>query len=517
MLVIEAIAVRGQPVSESLRATFGEGGGTIGRGSTSTLVLPDPERHISRTQATIEFQAGAYVITDTGTLNPLTGNGRALGGGVHSRLKDGDELAVGPYKLRVHVSGIAQPKPAPVAPVQNISGSTRDDPLAMFAGDASANPFDDLLPGPAHAQPQPQSVVPERSRAASAGGGTGLIPEGYDFFATEPKPVRDDLLSAPQAQTGPRPLPPGEDIDKLFELPGGRIEPPLRGGLIDDGFSSGPANEPDPMDLRFRPKDLQGSVADHLDEINEHYTPPPPLADPRPAVSAPTNGAATLHGNERAAPIPAQPPKDAAQLAEQLAEAFLRGAGVKDVKFAQGMTPEIMGIVGRILRESLQGTLDLLAARAQVKTEIHASATVIVPRENNPLKFSPNVEVALSHLLEPKGQGFMTPIRAMRDAFDDLRAHQIAVLAGMRAALTGVMQRFRPERLETKLNDKSMLDSLLPMARKARQWDLFAELYREISAEAEEDYRVVFGKEFRRAYEAQLAKFRASDANAARR
>jgi predicted component of type VI protein secretion system len=514
MLVIEAIAVRGQPVGESLRATFGEGGGTIGRGSTSTLVLPDPERHISRTQATIEFQAGAYVITDTGTLNPLTVNGRALGGGVHSRLKDGDELAVGPYKLRVHVSGIAQPKPAPAAPVQSISGSTRDDPLSMFPGAASANPFDDLVPERAHAQPQ--SVMGEQPRPASANAGAGLIPDDFDIFATEPKPVRDDLMSAPQAQTGPQPLPPGEDIDKLFELPGGRIEPPLRGGLIDDGFSSGTANESDSMDLRFRPKDSQGSVADHLDEINEHYTPPPPLPDPRPVVPSPGNGAPTL--NERA-PVPpsAKLPKDAAELSAQLAEAFLAGAGVKDVKFPQGMTPEIMGIVGRVLRESVQGTLDLLNARAQVKNEIHASATVIVPRDNNPLKFSPNAEVALSHLLEPKGQGFMTPIRAMRDAFDDLRAHQIAVLSGMRAALTGVMQRFSPKRLETKLNDKSMLDSLLPMARKARQWDLFAELYREISAEAEEDYRVVFGKEFRRAYEAQLAKFRASDASAARR
>jgi hypothetical protein len=118
----------------------------------------------------------------------------------------------------------------------------------------------------------------------------------------------------------------------------------------------------------------------------------------------------------------------------QLAEAFLRGAGVRDVKFPNGMTPELAEIIGRIMRESVQGTLDLLSARSQVKVEIHSSATVIVPRDNNPLKFSPNVEVALSHLLEPKGHGFMTPIRAMRDAYDDLRAHQIAVLAGMRAA-----------------------------------------------------------------------------------
>ena len=111
----------------------------------------------------------------------------------------------------------------------------------------------------------------------------------------------------------------------------------------------------------------------------------------------------------------------------------------------------------------------------------------------------------------------MTPIRAMRDAYDDLRAHQIAVLAGMRAALTGVLLRFKPERLETKLKQRSVLDNLLSINRKAKQWDLFTELFREISAEAEEDYRVVFGKEFRRAYEAQLAKLRSNDPNAPRR
>ena len=31
--------------------------------------------------------------------------------------------------------------------------------------------------------------------------------------------------------------------------------------------------------------------------------------------------------------------------------------------------------------------------------------------------------------------GFRAPAKAMRDAFDDLRAHQLGVMAGMRAAL----------------------------------------------------------------------------------
>ena len=49
----------------------------------------------------------------------------------------------------------------------------------------------------------------------------------------------------------------------------------------------------------------------------------------------------------------------------------------------------------------------------------------------------------------------------MRDAFDDLRAHQLGVMAGMRAALEGVLQRFDPAQLEGKLTRRSGIGSLL--------------------------------------------------------
>lgn len=130
---------------------------------------------------------------------------------------------------------------------------------------------------------------------------------------------------------------------------------------------------------------------------------------------------------------------------------------------------------------------------------------MIVARENNPLKFSPSAEVALNHLLSPPVRGFMPADRAMRDAYDDLRAHQFGFLAGMRAALEGVLQRFDPAQLEGKLTQKkSMLGGLLPATRKARMWDVFQELYQQISEEAADDFHELFGKEFLRAYEAHI-------------
>jgi FHA domain-containing protein len=176
------------------------------------------------------------------------------------------------------------------------------------------------------------------------------------------------------------------------------------------------------------------------------------------------------------------------------------------------LTPALMRLLGRLVHEATRGTVDLLVARAALKREIRAEVTMIVTRENNPLKFSPSAEVALGHLLSPPARGFMDSDKAMRDAFDDLRAHQFGFLAGMRAALEGILKRFDPAILEGKLTQKkSMLSSLIPAKRKAQMWDVFTELYGQISSEASDDFHELFGKEFLRAYNEyidQLAKDR---------
>jgi FHA domain-containing protein len=178
------------------------------------------------------------------------------------------------------------------------------------------------------------------------------------------------------------------------------------------------------------------------------------------------------------------------------------------------LTPETMATLGRLLRASTQAMLDLLLARALIKREFHADVTVIATRENNPLKFSPNVEAALAHLLAPRGYGFMAPVEAINDACNDLRAHQFGFMAGMRAALDGVLRRFDPARLEQRLAGNGIVDSMLPMHRKARLWAQFVELYADINHEAQEDFHALFGKEFLRAYQSQLDELESPDADA---
>lgn len=183
--------------------------------------------------------------------------------------------------------------------------------------------------------------------------------------------------------------------------------------------------------------------------------------------------------------------------------AFCEGAGVT---FAppQGLNPDLMRVIGQLLHHAVDGSLKLVAARAATKQEMRAEVTVIQARRNNPLKFSPDTESAMAQLLQPPMRGFMSGPEAVADAMDDLLGHTIGTMVGMRAALDGVLTRFQPEQLETKLVGRSVIDSLLPMNRRAKLWELYLQHFEGVRSEAQDDFHNLFGRAFLQAYEEQL-------------
>jgi FHA domain-containing protein len=191
-----------------------------------------------------------------------------------------------------------------------------------------------------------------------------------------------------------------------------------------------------------------------------------------------------------------------------LVNALLEGAGVPAIDLPDASDEEFMRRVGAMLRASIDGTVDLISARASTKREVRADVTMIVSRGNNPIKFAPDGEAAAMQLLGTPFPGFMPPLDSMQDAFDDLRAHQIGVIAGSRAAFAEVLKRFDPASLEDKLGAGGVLDSMMPKARKAKLWSLYTELFREILKQAEDDYGELFGEAFRRAYEEEVERVR---------
>ena len=412
----------------------------------------------------------------------------------------------------------AQPNMAAHAdPMKSLNSMTRAS--ASAAADTTSElstPF--MLPPMIPTPPQrPPAVAPARPPAPLAPEAT--IPPTQSFtsgFASQPAAAAS-RGSVPSQRAGEAAAPPGSVLS--WNDPSGESRTVIRprGGPPESA-----ALIPDMLDLSLdfgAPAPAPARAA------------APVVAPPMAARPAPVPPRAPAPAQPRTAGAPAwQPPPNAVGSAPAAAPVAARAvpAGNADIAaltaaLREGLavhnlppeslvlTPAFMRLLGRLVHEATRGTVDLLVARAALKREIRAEVTMIVTRENNPLKFSPSAEVALGHLLSPPVRGFMESDKAMRDAYDDLRAHQFGFLAGMRAALEGILKRFDPAILESKLTEKSILASILPAKRKARMWDVFTELYGQISSEASDDFHELFGKEFLRAYNEyidQLAKDR---------
>jgi FHA domain-containing protein len=193
---------------------------------------------------------------------------------------------------------------------------------------------------------------------------------------------------------------------------------------------------------------------------------------------------------------------------EQLLREFLAGARIPNASLAGGLTPELMRRIGAMLAAAVQGTIELIATRAMLKREVKADVTMISTTRNNPLKFLPDAESALLQMFGSRIPGFMAPVEAMEDAFRDLRAHEVGMIAGMHAALSQVLQRFAPGELEKRLKPPGVLEGLLPNSREARLWQAFAEMYVDISREAQDDFQSLFGRAFLQAYEKEVARLK---------
>jgi type VI secretion system FHA domain protein len=437
MIWIRIVSKDGAPASAlalgvPLAARFGESVGDVGRGVGCTLVLPDPNREISRKQALVTCQGGRHFIRPIGTNVDIELNGKQLPADVESALEVGAEIRIGPYLMRVERTLNETPAAKGVAPAKGVAlpqlapppQRAADDPLAIFGGGnrpARGGVFDDLL----------KSSVLQARPSANVG-----APQ-----------------QAPPTPARPSSAPP--------ETPRTPAVPPPKAAPVAKADAPAPVRTPGPAG-------------------------PLPSADKARREPAP-------------APAPDRPAAN-----DEMVDALYGGLGMA-VPPATERSAQRMRLIGELLRESLAGTLGLLAARTIAKRELGAGATMLQTRGNNPLKFSPNVDAALAHLLGPPLRGFIGPRDAVHDAFGDLRAHQVAVLAGMRAALEAVLQRFDPVALEARLAPRGMWDHLMPVNRRAKLWEQFGEQYAEILREVEDDFDSLFGKAFLQAYEAQLA------------
>lgn len=463
-VTLEVVSENGKGLGAARRRVFDEQGGRIGRAAECEWVLPNP--YISRHHATVRFVSGAFYIESVGE-NGISVNGPApvLGPMERHPLKSGDRIFMDEYEIGVSVAG-AQPQPA--YPAQNAF-----QPEPNF----SVGNLDSLFGG---------SAVPNRP----------LI--GDDPFESS-------------------------DLDPLKQLPAGRNPQPRMG------------NDPN-----------QGAQWNHTSGLADHFTPPPPMTSAGPVEAIPENWDKTSFKMPPPQPPPLQQPSPTAETMKLRAlvppppppaparaappapvpapaqtrpappanvpaaggafdvDSFMRGAGIDP----RSVPPETAAMLGQILRLVVQGTIDVLRARTEIKSEFRLPVTRLKVSENNPLKFSVNADDAMASLLNRRNTAYLQPLEAFEDAFEDIRNHQLAMLAGMRAGFDSVLERLDAAALQEQFDKQIKRGGLLSMASKSRYWDLFEEYCRELGADRETSFRRLFGEEFAAAYESQLDKLK---------
>lgn len=433
----------------------------IGRNSDNDWVLPDPERLVSGKHCVIQYKDGRYYLTDNSTNGvELVKAGIRLRKGNSEPLQDGEVIRIGDYEIQARIDFNL--------PV------TDSNPFA----DASSS-FDALMgrQGAVVKAPTPLPVTPPAHfQGVSA---MDTLPDLFDFLAPSSIPPATQPDHVPVEQHDFQPPTP-------ISNPAPMTEPaPL---------ASAPAPAPAPVipedwDL-FSEKPAPVSVA------------PLPVAEvappPAPQISEPIEPAPL---REPPVAIVERPVNPADNSQPDLLQAFLRGAGLEQVHLDKAEAEAQMESIGRSYRLMVEGLIDVLRARSSLKGEFRIQQTMIQPVANNPLKFAPNVDEALLLLLRHSNQAFMAPDLAVRDSFDDLRAHQLAVMAGVEAAIKHLLARFEPSQLEERMGKPGGLSSLFNGSRQAQYWQQFTELYSNISREAQEDFQDLFGREFSRAYE----------------
>jgi len=524
VLVLEVISPHASALGSAARQTFDVTGGSIGRVPGNSWVLPHPK--VSKEHAVISYAGGVFYIEDRDSTNGvfLNSSRNRLTRGQPHPLSSGDRLLIEPYEIRISVEA-----DEPASPGRSDRASDAD-PFAAL-GDLVDDPF-----APAQsAQPlRGASFEPAKPNRPSPSPSAFDTPDQVSRADLDPLALLNLHDDRPASRKGPPPpsahdLEGGSLLDQHFRPPPAVPDvrpvsaPPLVDPLAipqdyDPLAPDEPVAPPSPRRQAPAPPPIveRSPLPQHADvdprpprpRFGPKPAPRPDVVAPAPRIEvAPPAPEPVARRPPEPVPPPPPPPPAAPAPSASAAEgidlaAVLAGAGLKP----GDVTPELARAFGQIIRVVVSGVMDVLQSRRELKDEFRMRMTQFRPRENNPLKFSANVEDALHNLLVKRNAAFLGPVDAFEDAFTELRNHQVAMLAGMRVAFESMLAEFDPDRLQEDFDQRASKGLLAKLGRS--YWDLFRDKRREMAKDPEATFRQLFGDEFARAYEEQLQRLK---------
>ena len=441
---------------------------TLGRGPENDVVLPDPEKMVSSRHCTIEEAHGNITVVDISTNGTFLNYGKTPLGPVPTPINDGDILVIGKYEILVSMQTTAT-GPSILEPGTAEGHGVGDAALGAVAkGGMMDDPDDDGLLN---------ALLGETSTPAGPAAVSRVIPDDFDILAD---PTADDPFAAP--------LNPQDGLGASQSDHSSAMHDPM------PPVTPGANMIPDDWDITAPPTPAASTPA------------PAPVPEttmvPEPAHAAPEEPQPP-----QAAP-PASPVAGPSAGHDAAARAFLRALTGGESDIADEELLPTLTKLGHVTRILAGGMREVLMTRTSIKDEFDIRRTVITAGKNNPLKFSVSPEQAIGALVRPNDPGYLDAVDAAQEAVDDVKSHEMAVMAGMEAALKGLLAQLSPDELAGQIETSSGLGSMLK-GKKAQYWEAYEKMYARIAEEAAENFHEIFGKEFAKAYQEQLSKLKA--------
>lgn len=491
----------------------------VGRSErTCDLILPDDQGFVSREHCTISAMGLDLFVTDTSKNGVALNNpAQRIVPGQAVAIRPGDRLLINDFVISVSTpadamgASFAAPPPPPLP----AAGSTAGDdiwgagPVDPFLGDLGGGGGHDFLSGGGFgASPAPASGFgggfdaggfdPGGFGGGGFGGGGG-IPAGFtpapapvDFGAPAP-PIGEFGFGEPFGQAfEPRPImaDPGPFAGSLA-IPDDWANP---GNGVGDGLAI-PDFDPFPaIPVAPAPAPAAAPPPAAFDEpspFGAHGDPFAPDAPPAAAFGNPPPEQPAIG----AAPPPAGAPSTASGADWA---AFYEGAGFSPDEIK--LPPDAMFRLGVLYRQVVLGLCDIMQDRATFKDEFRVERTQLSVGRNNPLKHLAAFDAA-KVVIGQTLPGFMDGEEAVRTSFEDIKKHQLAMLAGVQNALTTAFSRLSPGEMEKLVENADGQKKGFLGRRGIDRWSMYVTVYENLRKDATSNANGIMSSAFREGYE----------------
>jgi len=471
--------------------TFSESGGSLGRGPDNTWVLDDPDKYMSSVHSQIGFENGQYVLIDVSTNGTfVNGSSKPLGDGNKVILAEGDRFIISDYEFIVNFRGVdnatddALTQPSDQGPFNDISeaaGESSFSPNAPFT--AAVNnymPMSDAISGFEIVETDPLAALDKASA------NNNRAPAQNNLFADNS--MADHGVAVNDAIDWP-----SSNIESGMIPNDWNDDEPLTAPVVSPSHST-PAFDrtPDHLpDNRFLNVEALAKLEnEYLALENENKKLMTEVARLKQYIKKQNaSGKAKRQGGKRTITT--------------IDKTLIEALGFSEKNLNQDKMLEISETVGLLVRETMEGMMRVLSFRKKIKEEFRINVTTIQPVENNPLKFSANIDDAMENMFIKDNNAYKEPIEAVREGFQGIAEHQVAVLAGMQAAFRGMLERFDPDTLEKRF-EKYKKTSLIQLGKKRKNWESYKAYHTDLAGNLDNSFQYLFGYDFVQAYEEQM-------------